>query len=529
MKKILSILITFLCTLGINAQIPLGGSTEENPVEIKAGECYLLPTDFISNAFFTFQSEANGVLYLNLSKPLRLFGENGPLPLFGTQCIQGVQAGKKYSYHSTSTWGDSITMTVSFVEGKPYLPVSLSSCSLTDGDTYRTTQHDGEITFSFNIPINAAAVKADLILEDGSTININSYRTSEDYNTQGTNYVLLFAETYKDLLEKELLKAGDSFTISLSNIVSSAHAENKYDGSILLHLKASGKAIKLENVSNQEKLQSYYMPGDEAGLITLTFTGPVTCTAESAIMSYGDREAGTWTEIKVPYTVNENTITWNVQGIHLTSVPTDDEGIRYVNIRLSGICDEEGSPIESNADGTIGTILFSYIVETMEIDIYPDFLPAAGSNIDKTDEIEIWISAGKYITFENAKITYLKDGQTVTETIPATQLRQEDDPYSDIDLLVYVPVASYEFEEGTVIVELTNVLAANGTSPEIKVTYKSEGGRVSHIEGIAEASDKVVNTWQLNGMSTPTLKMLQHGIYLQKTEDGKVRKILIKE
>ena len=35
MKKILSIVITFLCTLGINAQIPLGGSTEENPVEIK--------------------------------------------------------------------------------------------------------------------------------------------------------------------------------------------------------------------------------------------------------------------------------------------------------------------------------------------------------------------------------------------------------------------------------------------------------------------------------------------------------------
>lgn len=526
MKKVLTILTTLACTANLSAQTPLAGATQEAPIEIKAGECYLLPQDF-SNAYFTFQSETDGLLYLSLSKPLKIFGRNGPLPLYEKECVQGIEAGEVYTFYNTTTWGDSITMTVSFVEGKTYLPIALTSTSLAEGSIYRTSLQDGDITFAFNVAINSTIVKAEVELSDGERIGVNNYRTSEDYNTQGTNYVLQLAQTYEALVENGKLKEGDTFCVVLSNIASTTHADNVYEGEIRLGLKSSGKTVTLESVSNQEKLQSYYMPGDEAGLITLTFTAPVTCTAESAILAYGDREAGTWAEVKVPYTIEGNTIIWNVQGIHLTNVPADDEGNRYVSISLKGICDKEGFPIESNAIGTTGTILFSYLIETMDINIYPDFLPAAGSNIDEVKEVEIWISAGKYITFDGAQVTYLKEGQSVTETIPLAQLRQEDDPYAETDLLVYVPVEDILFDAGEVTIELTNLLAANGTTPEIKVTYQAEKGHANHMVPLTSEGAQAVKAWHTDGTPISADRPLKRGIRLQQMQDGQIRKVII--
>ena len=526
MKKILTIFAAFLCTLSTNAQISLEGSTQENPVEIKAGECYLLPSDF-SNAYFTYKAEADGLLYLALNKPLKIFSKDIPLPLFGTECVQGVRSGETYTFYNNITWGDTITMTPSFVAGKPYLPLALISTSPTDGSTYRTTQHEGDITFSFNVSINVTAVKAYVELPNGETISVINYRTNEDYNTQGTNYTLQLAETYNMLYNDGRLKEGDSFKVVLSNIASDIEAENVYNGEVSVQLTASGEVVKLINSSNSSKLLSYYMPGDEAGLITLTFTDEVTCTAPHATLAYGDREAGTWTEVEVPYSISGNTITWNVQGIHLTNIPADDEGNRYVSISLKNIADKEGFPIESNAEGTTGTILFSYLIETMDINIYPDFLPAAGSNIDQTNEVEIWISAGKYVTFDGAKVTYVKEGASTIEILSLAQLRQEDDPYSESDLLVYIPIENYPFEAGEVTIELTNVSAANGTNPEIKVIYKSEGTRVNHIDLPIESNSNVTGIWTIEGRPiSPNLQPQQRGIYLQKTNDGKVRKVI---
>ena len=526
MKRLLAILTTFLCTLSMSAQIPLEG-TEKNPTVISLGECYQLPTDFFTNAYFTFTAEADGVLYLTLSQPIKIFGKGGPLPIFGKDCVQGMRKGDTYTFYNTSTWGDSITMIPSFVEGKPYLPVDIVSTSIANGSTYHTTLQDGDITFSFNVAINATKVRATLTLNSGKNVELNSYRTSEDYNTLGTNYVLQLAATYNLLLEEGSLKPGDTFTITLNDIVSQNDATNSYDRELTLQLTASEKVARLESISHHDKLMSYYMPGDEKGFITLTFSKEVTCNEPHATLSYGDRETGTWTEIPVPYTISGNTITWNVQEIHLTNVPTDNEGNRYVNISLKNICDKDGFPIESNAEGTTGTILFSYLVETMDINIYPDFMPAAGSNIDQTNEVEIWISAGKYITFDGAKVTYVKEGASTIEILSLAQLRQEDDPYSESDLLVYVPIENYSFEASEVTIELTNVSAANGTNPEIKVIYKSEGTRVNHIDLPIESNSNVTGIWTIDGRPiSPNRQPQQRGFYLQKTNDGKVRKVI---
>lgn len=524
MKKISTVLTALFCIISLSAQIPLAGATQDTPIPIKAGECYLFPRDF-SNAFFTFQSETDGVLYLNMSKPLRIFDQNGPIPLFDKQCIQGIQAGETYTFYNTTTWGDSITMTPSFVEGKPYLPIKVASTSLADGSTYRTTFQDGDVTISFNVAVNAASIKTAIQLNNGEIIAVNNYRTSEDYNTLGTNYVVQLADTYESLLEDGKLNKGETFKLVLSNIASSTHSQNVYEGEIILTLKASGGAIKLESINNQEKLKSYYMPGDDAGLIILTFTDSVICKAQNATLSYGNREAGNWKEIKVPYSIKGDTIIWNVQGIQLNDVPADDEGNRYVSISLKDIYDKDGHPVKSNVEGNTGTILFSYLIETMDINIYADFMPTPGSNIDNAEEIEIWISAGKFLTFSGAKISYQKNGSIAEHIYSLEELRIEDDPYASSDLLVYIPIKELEFGSGEVTIELTNVLAANGTSPVIKAAFHSDG-QSQHIHS-TEAGNliKIKSYYNISGIqvNTPQSK----GFYLVRDTNGRIKKLFV--
>lgn len=530
MKQILTFMLMVSCITILKAQTSLMGTTPEQPIAIESGQSYLLPTDF-SIAYFTFKSETDGILRMKMSQNFKIFGSdgkgevNGPLPIHDNVCIQGVHAGEIYHFQSTFTWGETITMEVSFEEGVPYLPLALTEVSPVDGSTYFTTHKEGCITFSFNGEVNASAIEASLILPNGEDIPLNNYMATEDYNTLGTIYTLYIAETYNQLLTDRKLKANDLFHITLRNITSPSEAENKIKGELKVTYKASTEATKLTGTSKTDKLKSYYMPGDEEGIIALTFSSPITSTAKSATLSYGDREAGTWKEIPVPYTIDENILKWNIQGIHLNEVPEDAEGHKFVSIQQRNILDTDGQYIESNTTGSPGSINLTFEIELLELNIYHDFQPAAGSCIDDVEEIEIWISAGKYITFENAKITCISGGEPKEYLFPKETLRLTDDPYSADDLLIYIPIKDCLFDTGVITIELTGVKAADGTSPIIQGTFISEGKGAQGIESIIRGDDAGYHLFNLDG--APIIYPNKRGIYLKRNADKRIKKVFI--
>lgn len=515
MRK-LFVAICMMMVMGMaHAQTELIGTTQEQPASIENGQCYLFPRDF-SYAHFSFTSPENGLLTLKTSKPLRIFANGNPMPIFGTESVMGVEAGKSYLFYNSSTWGDSITMEVSFQPGTPYLPLKLESVIPADGETYHTTYKEGNVVFNFNVAIDVEAVKAQVILPDGSAVSVNNYIASEDYNTKGTIYTLLLADTYESLLAGGRLKKGDTFRVELSGVCDNNFSENVYDGTIGITLVASGNAVALVGATGGSTLKSYYMPGGEEGIITLTFTDEVTCQSANAWITYGDREAGTWVEVPVPYTIEGNIVTWNLQGIHLNNVPADDQGLQIVTVYLRNICDTDGNAIEGNTVGSPGTVTFSYEVEMVSVNIYADFLPSIGSVIDDTKELEIWIAEGKYLTFDGVLLTYAKDGQKVEQTIPMEQLRLEDDPLSNTDILIYVSLKEIYFDAGDVTVELTGVMAPDGTAPEVKGTFLSEGkpdpSGINPALRVECAEDSPI--YGLDGV--PVNNPLRPGIYLQK-------------
>ncbi len=532
MKRFLITFLGMFCLiLSVKAQTSLAGTTPESPIAIEHGKSYLFPTDF-SIAYFCFTSAKDGLLHMNMSQNLRIFScdtkgnTNHMLPIYGKSTIIEITAGKTYYFQSTTTWGAYIIMDVSFEEGKPYLPLELLDVSPKDGSRYHTTYKEGNVTFTFNGRVSTEDISANLTLANGEEIRLNDYQASEDYNTQGTIYTLHVAEIYKSLLEDGKLNAGEKFDITLSNIADPSNAENRYEGKLKVTYTATATATKLVSVDKTEKLKSYYMPGDEEGIITLSFSAPISSTAQSAILAYGDREAGTWKEIQVPYTIEGNCLKWNIQGLHLNDVPEDTEGIRYVSIYQRELYDNDGQAIESNTKGSPGTISLNYAIEMIEVNIYADFQPATGSCIDDVEEIEIWVAAGKYITFDGATITCQSNSETKVYNFTKDELRLTDDPYSADDLLIYIPVKDCHFDAGEVMVSLTNVMAANGTSPVIQGTYISEGKVPQSINNswIQETSESTY--FRMTG--EPIMHPRENGIYLKVTPNKKVKKILIR-
>ena len=231
MKKLLIMLCSLFGFASLNAQTQLAGSAAEAPVMLMIGEEYLFPTDF-SIAIFAYTAEKDGVLTLEMSSPLRIFRTDAqgnsfdPLPLFGTDCMIGVQAGETYYFQHATTWGKTITLKVAFVEGAPYLPIVLEQVTPADGSVYHTTTKEGSVSFEFNVAVNTSNLVPALMLSDGEQVSLTDYTIAENYTTQGTIYTLQVAATYNSLLAVGKLKPGDTFSIVLTNVADKAYHEN---------------------------------------------------------------------------------------------------------------------------------------------------------------------------------------------------------------------------------------------------------------------------------------------------------------
>lgn len=522
MKKISLLLCVISTWLGSHAQISLSGTTAETPLALKTGETYQFPTDFFSNAYFTYTATEDGLLTLTLSEPLQIFYSNlegesgGTVPKTGNMFFKGMKSGEVCQFHSEVTWGKSITMTVSFEAGNPYLPVDTVAVTPSSGNVYHTASREGAISFEFNQPIIGEKITAWLIYGT-EKISLNNYRLTSNFSTKGSIYTLYIADVYKTLQQEGKLNAGTKFSILLNNIYAEEGEGNVYPKDLTVSYIASEPAVEFVKASHTN-IKSYYLPGNEEGLLKLTFTGEIICEADAATLFFGDKEAGTWNEIPVPYTLEGNNIILNLQGISLNTSVLGE--YTTIGISLKGIKDKAGYYIQSNDIGNVGSITLNYTVEQVVVNIYTDFTPGKGKNIDDVTEVEIWVGDGKNLFFKGAELSYLQDGDSVTSVIEDEAIRRTADPDFPTDLLIYIPVSGYAFDAGEVTLRLTGTLAADGSSPTISCTYLSEG-KYSSIPVIIQtesSSNKGIYNMEgklLHPSYNETIwKALPSGIYL---------------
>lgn len=525
MKKILLFffLILGLCSLKAQTRLTELIGTPEAPMNIEAGQSYLL--DRFGRQIFSFTAAEDGLLTLSLTDYCKIFsGEtilnssthelefvtNGQLSTKENNVfILGVEQGKTYLFQHDFTWGTEILMEVSFTPGPPYIPVTLNRTSPESGANYSTTVSEGNINFFFNLPIQANAVNVSLILPNGDKEAVTNIRAEEDFTTSGTILTVLLANTYQSLMDAGKIKEGDTFKVTVENVYEEDKPENCAQEEISVTLKASPKAVEFIGASKEETINSYYIVGDEEGFITLSFTGEVTTEATSAILYYGDREKGTYKEISIPFEINGSEVTINLQGIPLNKRALNEETV--INIVLRNLKDMHGYYIIGNTYGSPGSISLTYNITEIEVNIFSEFTPKSG-NIDSVNEVEIWIAEGSYLLFDGVQLTFQKENETQTLLLTKEELRIETDPYSIKDLLVYVPLENVYFDAGEVTIEVFNALAINGSTPVIKATYTSEGKADPNEINTINVPNQEVPIYNLQGLKVET--GLKKGIYI---------------
>lgn len=528
-------LILGLCSLKAQTRLTELIGTPESPMNIEVGESYLL--DRFGRQIFSFTAIEDGLLTLTLTDYCKIFsGEtslntsthelefvtNGQLSTQENNVfILGAEQGKTYLFQHDFTWGEEIIMEVNFTPGPPYIPVTLNRTIPESEAIYSTTVAEGNINFFFNLPIQANAVSVSMILPNGEEEIVTNIRAEEDFTTNGTILTVLLANTYQSLVDAGKIKEGDTFKVKVENVYEEGKPENCAQEEISVTLKASPKAVEYIGASKEETINSYYIVGDEEGLITLSFTGEVTTEATSAILHYGDREKGTYKEISIPFEINGSEVTINLQGIPLNKSALNEQTV--INIVLSGLKDMHGYYIIGNTIGSPGAISLTYNITEIEVNIFSEFTPKSG-NIDSVNEVEIWIAEGNYLLFDGVQLTYQKGNEMQTLLLTKEELRIETDPYSVKDLLVYVPLENVYFDAGEVTIEVFNALAINGNRPVIKATYISEGK--ADPNGINTITTPAQETpiYNLQGVkigignSQSISKSLKKGIYILNGE-----------
>lgn len=524
-------LILGLCSLKAQTRLAELIGTPENPMNIEVGESYLL--DRFGRQIFSFTAIEDGLLTLTLTDYCKIFsGEvsinsstnelefvtNEQLSTQGNNVfILGTEQGKTYLFLHDFTWGKEIIMEVNFTPGPPYIPVTLNRTIPESGAIYSTTSNEGNVNFFFNLPIQEDAVSVNLVLPNGEKKAVTDMRTEKDYTTSGTILTVLLANTYKSLVDAGKIKEDDTFKVKVENVYEEGIPENCAQEEISVTLKASPKAVEYIGASKEETINSYYIVGDEEGLITLSFTDEVTTEATSAILHYGDREKGTYKEMSIPFEINGSEITINLQGIPLNKSALNEQTV--INIVLSGLKDMYGYYITGNTIGSPGSISLTYNIIEIEVNIFSEFMPKSG-NIDSVNEVEIWIAEGNYLLFDGVQLTYQKGNETQTLLLPKEELRIETDPYSVKDLLVYVPLENVYFDAGEVTIEVFNALAINGSRPIIKATYTSEGKAAPNGIDAISAPTQETAIYNMQGVkigignSQSMSKSLKKGIYI---------------
>lgn len=528
-------LILGLCSLKAQTRLVELIGTPESPMNIEVGESYRL--DRMGRQIFSFTAVEDGLLTLTLTDYCKIFlGElsfnsstnelefvtNEQLTTQGNNVfILGAEQGKTYLFQHDFTWGTEIIMEVNFTPGPPYIPVTLNRTIPESGAIYSTSVSEGNVNFFFNLPIQANAVSVNLILPNGEKEVVTDIRAEKDYTTSGTILTVLLANTYQSLMNAGSIKEGETFKIAVENVYEEGKPANSAQEEISVTLKAAPQAVEYIGASKEETINSYYIVGDKEGLITLSFTGEITTEATSATLHYGDREAGTYKEMSIPFEINGNEVTINLQGIPLNKSALNEQTV--INIVLSGLKDKHGYYIIGNAIGSPGSISLTYNITEIEVNIFSEFMPKSG-NIDSVNEVEIWIAEGHYLLFDGVQLTYQKENETQTLLLSKEELRIETDPYSDKDLLVYVPLENVYFDAGEVTIELLNALAINGNRPVIKATYTSEGKTDPNGIDTIVAPTLETPIYNLQGIKVGTgcpqsmPKNLKKGIYILNGE-----------
>ena len=405
---------------------------------LEVGKTYVLGGEAYAYHNVSFTAPTDGFLTITTSQKVGRTGLkiNGATSTFtndnGGFTKKGIAAGSVFTgtfYAPGLPAADNTyALTVSFEEGVPYEPITLTSVFPVNGGEWSaaayywpnlTTSYQGQPYLEFSTPINNKSAVASVKIGEKVYSPLKLYVSSQRMTLQS------LPDTLKAAVAEGLIKPGDSFEVTLTGIEDKEFAANKLADQTFTYTLASTACTGINPVASTSRSE---LPET----VVFSFDGDV--KIDNAKFYFVDKGNGEKTEL-----------TGTAEGSKLTVTVAAIEGLlpKLYDIVAEGVTDVNGKAITYGE--TVGQLTASYGTSNGY------FKPVASpANYDN-------VSSLKTYTFTlPANAVY--DATLATDTISFTKLNEETYSWEAVEGVT----PSYEIKDNVVTVTLSKEVTAAG-------------------------------------------------------------------
>lgn len=355
----------------------------------------------------------------------------------------------------------------------------------------------GQINIQFNMGVTAESVTVN---SNGQTVAVGTVYPF------GSNIMIPLrgeAEGEMNLVSKLLdgtLKKGDNLVFTLEV---SATKDESIKKIVSLEFVCQDRPATLVETKQISKFLSYWLPGDEAGLMSLTFTSDLLVSAEGengaiVTMQYGNPESGDPNECYVetiPVRIEGNKLIADFTGKLRNPANMVASGVDYgsVLVKVVNIKDKDGNYIYTGNDGSLGSYSFNIPYEEIKADVYYEYTPGSDSNIAvSVEKIELWISGYKNVRFSGVVFEYPSEYDSAEMDTVIISNEKLEVTIEETDASFVFSIPEEVRGRNNVKVSLLSPLFVDGIARDITATYNFEGEEENGI--LDKVNSEVVNT-----------------------------------
>ncbi|MBP3538163.1 MAG: hypothetical protein J6J93_11595 [Muribaculaceae bacterium] len=443
-KTFISRLSSFSLFSVLVAMVALAGSFKAAAAttdlgELEFGKTYTIPQyneitatiTAISDGVMTQVGSSDIHLYVDEAHTSAVEGEFAYLAGGPTTKYQ-VSAGTKYYVYSRFAMAAN---TVTFyMDGVAEQPLQ-AQFNVNPGSTLNFANYPN-LMFYFNREVN--------LDKDATVIEYTNSKTSEKATVSATttvngkNVSVSVYSALKPLIQDGSVNPGDQIYVRLKDVKSAT-------GSVYPGTDDRGYVSfayicgSIPTVSTAETVpavfKSFWKQGDADGILSKTFDSELSIGNNTRVeLIYGDieSEAGAYAEV-VPVTLSDDAKTLRADftgklRTPLTMTPLESGTVyETMGVKLVGVVDKFGNPVQSEGQGTIGAYSWSIPYQLIERSVITaEFTPANGSTLDGVEEISVYLSPLKTFSFTGFKISYADGDATKTVVVDKASAKVSD-------------------------------------------------------------------------------------------------------
>ncbi len=448
---------------------------------------------------------------------------------YDTATLQGVFFSKKETANVKAGTTYYIVGGNGFSKDKKFIAVMETITELTfecdqplGGMFDITDQRDGQAILTFNLPVTSdqwAYLKVGNYPQDpeNGKVEVRSGNNTEQLILNIKEYLTVWKEEGR-------YKAGDPVTLTLTGVKSRGENPLVYgtDGTLVLNWTAPGDLHKNTGITKPDPFLSYWLPGDERGIMVLDFDYPLMTMEDgqtaTASFNIGSADMGDAYQEQLPkdkISVDGQKLYIDFTGVRRTYA---DMGLTMkwgsLSIKVSNIKMADGTMCFSPSAGNFGSVSTGCVFEEYKSDIQAEFTPADGEKL--TDKFfKVYFSDKKALTFGGVRVTYqtqddIKYQTDITEGITSTEEGKNGIEYT-------IPLTDEIVAGKNVRVSFLNQVSNDGFDHVFNVRYNPGPELTNDLEptSVSVANNAIITTFDkltLTFDENVNIHMLEGGV-----------------